>query len=348
MAPDYLEELRSGFRRALDAGVPQHEAVLSVDGDTIRLVFAGDALTDAVLPALARLAAAGAGGSSAAAPTMTVELWDSASAGFPPPPPPWTSSDSGRLGAVQGHNDADRKTVVDPESGTISIADLRERRAVVWVPAVARLPSWWRAVPLRMILDWALARPGRHLVHAGAVGSRGRGVLLAGPGHAGKSTVAAACAQSGMDFVSDDYLLLSAGAPPVAHGLYGTARVDRRSLAGLPEIARQIGDPGTGPDKVLLDLHAMHPDRLPARLAIEAVVVPRFVGGAKARLEAISPGAALRALAPSTIFQLPDNGAPALGLIAEVLRQVPSYELCIGDDVRDVPERVATLVAPGA
>src|SRR5205807_9852223 len=95
----------------------------------------------------------------------------------------------------------------------------------------------WRAVPLRPLLGWVLASPGRHLVHAGAVGSEGQGVLLAGSGGAGKSTTAVACVEAGMSYVGDDYVLLSTGEPPAAHAIYGTAKLDRRSLATLPDLA---------------------------------------------------------------------------------------------------------------
>jgi hypothetical protein len=339
----YLDEIRAGFGRALDAGLELRETTLVVDAETLLLRFAGDALADALLPALAPIVAA-----SERTPGMTVELWDSASAGRPPPPPPWTAADGGPLGAVKGHNDGGRRAIVDPESGTLTIADLPEKRAAVWAPSAADLPSWWRAVPLRMVLDWTLAQPGRHVVHAGAVGSGERGVLLAGPGHAGKSTVAATCVQAGMAYLGDDYVLLQTVPRPLARALYGTARVDRRSLAGLPDIARSLGDPGSGHEKVLLDIKTLYPDRVRPSLALQAVVIPRFAGGDGATLCPVSATAALRALGPSTIFQAPDGGADALRVVADLVRRVPAFELRIGNDLTDVPERIDSLLAGGA
>jgi hypothetical protein len=185
MSFQYLERLRNGFSLAVATGLDLREVTLVVDGDTLLLRFAGDALAEALLPALAPILEA-----SEAAPAWTVELWDSASAGIAAPRPPWTAQDGGPLGAVRGYNDGARRAIVDPATGTLTIADLSEAHAVVWAPSASRLPSWWRAVPLRMILGWALARPGRHVVHAGAVGAGPGCVLLAGRGHSGKSTVA--------------------------------------------------------------------------------------------------------------------------------------------------------------
>src|SRR3954454_11663818 len=156
------------------------------------------------------------------------------------------------------------------------------------------------------------------------------------------------CAQAGMDFLGDDYLLLNAGSTPPAHALYSTARVDRRSLAGLAEVAGRVGDPGHGEEKVLLDLKALYPECLCNSLAVEAVVIPRFDTGAETTLKPINAAAALRGLAPSTIFQAPDGGAPALAAIADVVRSVPAVELRMGSDLRDVPERIGSLLAAGA
>jgi len=54
-----------------------------------------------------------------------------------------------------------------------------------------------------------VARTSPHFlfVHAGAVGWKGRGVLLPGPSHAGKTTLVAALLRAGATYYSDDYAL---------------------------------------------------------------------------------------------------------------------------------------------
>src|SRR5687767_6925346 len=119
MSAPYLEAMQHGFRRALERGLELRETTLLVDGETLLLRFAGHDLADVLLPALTPIVAA-----SDATPILTVELWDSTSSDVPPPPPPWTTSDGGRLGAIKGHNDQQRRAIVDPETGTLTIADL--------------------------------------------------------------------------------------------------------------------------------------------------------------------------------------------------------------------------------
>jgi hypothetical protein len=63
---------------------------------------------------------------------------------------------------------------------------------------------------LRRDLELSVARFARErlFVHAGAVGWRGRAILLPGHTHAGKSTLVAALLKAGATYLSDEYALL--------------------------------------------------------------------------------------------------------------------------------------------
>lgn len=312
--------------------------MLEIDGTALRLLFASESMAAAILPALAPCVA-----EPRAEPTFTVELWDSESVSIAPPTPPWGRYDGGPLGAVRGYNDEVSKTVVDRGSGTVTACDLSARLGVVWAASATTLSLWWRALPLRFLLGWVLARPGRHVVHAGAVGVGERGVLIAGLGGAGKSTLAVACVEAGMGYVADDYVLLVDGNPARAHGLYGTARLDRRSLGHVPELRSAARFDGE--DKALLDLAAARPSRLRRSLSVEAIVVPRLSDCQSSELRRIPGGVPFRALAMSTIFQATNGAAPAMELIGDVVRSVPSYELQIGHDLSRATELVRTVAS---
>jgi len=290
-----------------------------------------------VLPALRPLVAG-----TDRSPALVVELWDSASSGVAAPPAVWDHDAAAPLGALRGYNDGPSRIVVDPVSRTITVADLARRRAVVYSPAADMIPSWWRAMPMRLLLGWAVARPGRHMVHAGAVGIGDDGVLIGGPGGAGKSTTAVACVESGMRFVSDDYSVLAVGDAPRAHAVYGTAKLDRGALAAFPGLA-SAGEPPPEGEKAVVDLYALRPDRLASSLAIRAIVIPHVSTG-ETTLTRLRAPHALRELAPSSIFQAPDGGADALRLLTAVVRQVPAYELSIGGDRPDVAAMIRSVV----
>ena len=338
-AAAYLSDMRAAFSRALEDGDGQAEATLQIDDVVVQLVFAGSGMASAILPALAPVLL-----ETRASPAFTVEIWDSATSGVPAPPMPWGADAAAPLGVVRGYNQGRHRTVVDQGSRTVTVADLSGGRAVVYAQSADGIPAWWRAVPLRLALGWAVGRPDRQLVHAGAVGEGGRGVLLGGSGGAGKSTVALACVEAGMTFASDDYVLLTASQPAAAQTVYGTAKLDRWSLDALPELAGQI-DPPPGPgDKAVINLHALRRERVASSLDVRAVVAPSVGGETPSRLERISAAEALRALAPSTIFQAPDGSADSLRLISDVVREVPAYSLLLGEDLDEVPPLIRSVV----
>jgi hypothetical protein len=347
MSFPYLLAMRAGFRAALESGLEERTETLAADGRNVRLRFAGTGMAEAALPALAPLM-----GEPQAASTFTVELWDSGSAGVAPPRPPWGPEDAGPLGAVKGHNDGAARTQVDPVSRTITVCDLASGHAVVWAHSAAGLPGWWRAMPLRLLLGWLLARPGLHVVHAGAVGMDGRGLLLAGAGGAGKSTLAVTCLEAGMDYVGDDYVLLSSGPRPRARALYGTAKLDDGAIGSVPALAECVRRNGTtvmDGDKYVLDLSRLRPSGLASSTTVEAIVVPRLPARgqshASTTITPITKVAGLRALAPSTIFQAPDGGASAFRVLSDVARSVPCYELQLGPSPGRTPGLLKTVLA---
>jgi hypothetical protein len=74
-------------------------------------------------------------------------------------------------------------------------------------------------------------------------------------------------------------------------------------------------------------------------------VLPQRTGGDRAVLRPASAVSALRALAPSTIFQAPDGGPAAMRVVADVVRQVPAYELDVGSNIHETAALVSSLVA---
>ena len=310
----------------------------------IRLRFAGSGLAEALLQALrTRLVNPGCG--SAVPLHATIGLWEERNAADPAPVP-WRDVDLGPRGLLRGPDCAELIAVHEAGSGALTLVDRRARRLLYRVPDVASLPWWERAAPLRPALFWALGGPGRHLVHAGAVGDAQRGgVLLAGAGGSGKTTVALAALSAGMAYLADDYLLLHTLPEPVAWNLYGTAKLDAGHLARLPHLARAVGisaDPAAD-EKAVLDVQALLPQALANSLPIRAVLLPRICGG-RARLRRASAGEALLALAPSTTFQMPFDDGQAVSSLAAVARRVPAFGLDVGDDPAELAQAIERIL----
>jgi hypothetical protein len=329
------------------AGAGEVDRVLCVGDRRVRLRFAGSALAHALTDALRARLVEDAGQVHA-----TIGLWQERGLPGGACQVPWREVDVGARGLLRGRDGAEVIAVHDAGSGALTLVDRGACELLHRVPDVATLPWWERAAPLRPALFWALSGPGRHLVHAGAVGDARRGgVLLAGAGGSGKTTVALAALTAGMAYVADDYLLLHSHPEPVAWNMYGTAKLDAGQLARFPQLAGAVSvsaDP-VADEKAVLDVEAVSPHALVSSLPIRAVLVPRIRGG-RARLRRASAGEALLALAPSTTFQMPFDDGQVVSSLAAVARRVPAFGLDVGDDPGELAgalERILDALAAG-
>jgi hypothetical protein len=294
-------------------------AQLRFGASVVRLRFAGVGLADLLLGALAGRREEVAGEVHA-----TIDVWEAAACPAGAVAAPWTIADIGPGGLVRGP-DVDRVVAVhDTYTGAITVADRVERAVLYRVRDCAAVPWWERAAPLRAALYWALVGPGRHFVHAGAVGDDRGGVLLAGASGSGKTTVALAALTHGLGYVADDYVLLHTTDQPHAIALYRTASI------------RQAPD---DEHKTVVDVAESRPGSLRASLPVSAVIVPRIRGG-RACLRRVGPAETLRALAPTTLLQFPLGDRAALGSLAALVRRVPCFGLDVGDDASELAAAV--------
>jgi hypothetical protein len=324
-------------RAALAAGAV--EAFFRIGGQVVGLRFAGPELVPIVTPPLQHLAIA-----RGERPDLTVLVWDSRSTGIPLAPPAWRPEGYGVRGEIAGYHDARFAAVVQPGVGALNLVDGESGTAVFWVGDARRLTGADRAAPLLRVLHPWLARRGQQVLHAAAIGNPRGGVLVVGPGGAGKSTTALRCLDLG--FAGDDYCLVSAGGAPVVSSLYGTARVDGQELAAQPGgLASMVANPEReAGEKALLLLTRSCPEHLTPNFPLRAVLVARVTGHPDTRLVASSRAEAFAALAPSTIGQLPAAGREALAPLAAALRKVTAYRLELGTDARGVRDAVAGLL----
>lgn len=321
---EYLQRLEQRFQLVARL-VGVRELVLAIAGEGVRLRLAGERLAEALTPALSHHPVA-----LGAPPSATICAFDLATSGTPAPPFPWAASDIRERGEIRGFNDRHVRTLYDSGPGVLSMLDVDRRYAILAVTDARRIPASGRAAPLRTIFHWQFGSATRLLAHAAAVGSvEHGGLILAGAGGSGKSTTAVACAAAGMRYLGDDYVLLETAGEPVVHSLYQTAKLTDASLALLPALERLPRSSAADERKRVLDLSRAFPGCVVERLPVRAIVLPQLSDRGETQLTPASPAAALRALAPTTIFQLPSNGGVALAQLARLARRVPAYRLQI-------------------
>ena len=310
------------------------ERDLVIAGLPVRLSFAGPAMLDALFPALGHLATPAP---ASVAPPRRVLIWDTASTGVEPPESVWREHDVGPRGEVLSLT-GDPIRAALASWGRLVVYDPASTTVVFHVPDATRMP--WReyASPVSSGLHWLLTTPEHRLIHGAAVGEGSRGLLITGPSGRGKSTLAMACFQAGLDVVGDDIAVVTLEDPPRAHSVYATAKLHRRSLDLVAVDPRLITNPGfEPPEKAVVDLRSgpIVPD-----LPLSGIVVPRVERRPEPRLERISGPEALREIGPSSVVQMPRPRGAAFATAAALARSLPAWRLRLG---HDLPGAVACL-----
>ncbi len=330
----FFEEMYDAYQHAVRAVGGFIDRYYAIGGFTVRLQFAGPALVPFITPALEHLAL----NDEDTRVELTVCLWDSASAGVQPPSSLWALEDARHRGGVIRLGTGDCYIFVPVEAGLIIAFHQPSRLAIVWTRNASETPRYECAAPLRPLFHVWLRQWGHHLAHAGAIGIPRGGVLLAGNSGSGKSSTALLCVGAGMQYGGDDFCIVTPRSPFQAHSLYNTARVNiqfAQELSGVSSHTRNadIDDQG----KAVLFLHQHFPKQIARDFPIRAILAVRVAGEAETRLRPISPGVALKALAPSTVFQLPDGRAEDFQAMAELVRHLPCYQLELGTELGAIP-----------
>lgn len=306
---------------------------LRVAGRTIEFRFADPGLEAALWPAFAHLAS-----EPSPSPDLAVACWAESAAGDAARAPRAAAAHAG-IDFLDGQI----RVAWEPSRRALSALAPSRRLGLLRFPSADEVAAWERSAPARRILHWWASGRGLQLVHAAAVGTPAGGVLLAGRGGSGKSTTALACVGTDLGYAADDYCLVSLDGTARAHALYGTGKADAASIARLPRLRDSFErSPLRVAGKAVIDVARDFPSATIASFPVRAIVVLRL-GERAPGVAPISPAAALRALAPSTMMQLPGDRAGTLGRLAALVRATPCFELGLGADPATAVPRLARL-----
>ena len=110
----------------------------------------------------------------------------------------------------------------------------------------------------------------------------------------------------------------------------------------MPLVHNQHRQPG---EKPYILLHQHFPEKIVPSLPIRLILVPQVTGAETTTMRPVSAAAALLALAPSTIFQLPGGTSAKFKEMAALVHQVPCYTLALGTDLTQIPPVIARAIA---
>lgn len=196
----------------------------------------------------------------------------------------------------------------------------------------------------------ALRWRGLYHLHAGAVvAPGGEGVLVAGHGGSGKSTLTLALLEVGCAHLGDDAVFLRADGNGVrVLAMPRPFHVAPRTAAAFPRVAALLTDLLPAGEKRRLDPRAAWPGRERETTdAPRTLLFPRITGAAETVVERVSSAEALGELVESSTLVVVD-GLPGRDEHLEILRRVAdgaeAFAVGLGRDLLEVPRIVAGRV----
>jgi hypothetical protein len=214
------------------------------------------------------------------------------------------------------------------------------------VTNIADLPPWHSGAPFRILLHLAAISRGWGLVHGATLAEKGEGVLIVGPGKAGKSGTTLAGISVGLNTVGDDYVLVCPGDPPTAFRVYNLLKQDRRGVARIAGLAKTTAHLETNwQDKLELDPEELFPGCLVEQVRLGALLAPKIAHTAKTQFLAVDPQYVFRQLWPSLWSQLPVAQASGFKFAASLTRALPTFTMLLSDDPSEIGESTRQFIA---
>lgn len=288
---------------------------------------------------------------------FTIDVWDGEMAGTPTNSllasylktlyRDWTGC-CGVRGELLGFHSLGVPAFYMPGPDLMHLVDAANRRAYFFKRDGSPFPYWEAGSPFRAILHSWLSASGLQFVHGGAIGENGSGLLLAAKGGSGKSTTTLLCLNAGMQYAGDDYCALESNGEVYVHSLYNTVKLVPRDLDRFPELRQRIWNPQSlvenSSDKATFFLGDILPERMSSGFPLRAILIPRVSGEIDTRLTPCGPAAALVAIAPSTVAQLPNSRQADMDRMVAITSRLPAYILHLGSDLAQIPDVVRSLL----
>jgi hypothetical protein len=225
------------------------------------------------------------------------------------------------LANVAAHISADRLQLRGP-SGVVGDIDLVARRGTVRAAATASTYEVHGALTLAAAL--LLGRIGHALIHAAAlVDPLGRGWLLVGDSHAGKTTTCATLITAGWQFIADDQVVVHCNeGRVVAEGWPREPHLDAGWAAKEVEGRR-----------IPADLHAIRSDAWSPHAELRGVVFPVVAAEQTTRSASVSSADALTRIVRQSPWLFADvTVAPATLALLTRIASLECSALILGRD----------------
>lgn len=277
---------------------------------------------------------------------FTIFMWDENESGISLPNPPWLSSENvsedkyiqfqlDHYFAYQFHHQS-----------ILYLYNVSENSAFCIVRDARNLINSFIAAPFTKLISFWAYKQNLNILHAGCVSLNNKGVLIVGRGGKGKSSTSIQCIIDGLDYLSDDYLLIeNTSEKTMAYSIYNSGNLEVNNIENFPKIKSyiEIGNIDHN-NKPYLFLSPIFKNKVKRSTEIKAIIVPLVTKNTSANFYPISSIEAIKALAPTSLVQLNTRGTNSLKYLASITRKLPNFCLELGSDFEDISLKVKKII----
>ena len=193
-------------------------------------------------------------------------------------------------------------------------------------------PLFGNSHDLLPLLDLWARENGVYIFHGAVVGTEGRGVIIAGQSHAGKSTLSIGCMMRGMDLVTDDqFLAKKKDGVLYAMPVYRILGLNPDSYERLKPDLPVMDTIRPWEEKIFLDITDK---ALPEILEIRAIIVPELTRGDQPVIRRCEKGPAIVRIVQSSVQKYRGNDTQeTVAGMSRMLTVLPVYEISLSTDV---------------
>lgn len=263
-------------------------------------------------------------------PKLTIRVWDTKEQQIPLPLFNWQ-----RLHAngYKGYSEGAYYFHYFDSIGALSFLNVEENLAYYVVRDAQALPWWVRGSPLQVIIGAWMRIQGTQLTHVGAIGDEAHCVLLAGKGGSGKTTTTLSGVIGGLNYLGEDYCLLTPGNDQIVHSVYQSAKWTPETRCFYPEYDRfVVNQSSVSTEKSLFFYQDIFPDRIKKSLQARAIISLSVGDALKPIISETDVATSLKNLSLSTIRQLPFFDQKTLLLLKQFAQPLQHYKMQLGLD----------------
>jgi len=145
--------------------------------------------------------------------------------------------------------------------------------------------------------------------------------------------------------LGDDYVLISVNPTPYVYSLYNSAKLNADHAVNFPKLLEKASNlDKLENEKALTFIKNIYPKKIKISMPLRAIILPKVTGLPSSSYASASSSFALRALAPSSMFQLPRSTQATFSYFGRLVRTLPAYTLYAGTRFNEIPEAIISIL----